>query len=342
MRARPAGGIIRIVDARIKLDGDPPAIARLRQRNEHRLEVDRAGSWHHVVVNTGGGDILQVHMPDMGRQHRDHQGGILPHAVAVADVKIEAQPWRAEPSHELHGLLGSFNQQARLWFNQQLDPLAFGVLENRLDLLDEQVKRTGPRRPRLDRTTRLGGDAWGAQFPGKGQRPFRMVDPNEPIIAVRLNPTGVPVLLPRIVDRVRELSRVIQEMSQSEDTMDFIEDRRAEVERQISIHARRSRLIQNSLTSFYFSLSLFVGATVAVGFILTFPRALHRVLWIPNIFGIVGTVILFYGCVLLIAETRLALRSVNSEMEFTLRLREKYKQRRALVESETRREIAHL
>lgn len=148
--------------------------------------------------------------------------------------------------------------------------------------------------------------------------------------------------LARIVDRVRELSRVIEEMSRSEETMDFIDDRRAEVERQISIHARRGRLIQNSLTSFYLSLSLFVAATVAVGFISIVPRVLEEVLWIPNILGIIGTIFLFYGCVMLIAETRLALRSVNSEMEFTLRLREKYKERRALAEAETRREIAHL
>ncbi len=148
--------------------------------------------------------------------------------------------------------------------------------------------------------------------------------------------------LARIVDRVRELRNVIEEMSRAEETFDFLEDRRAEVERQISIHARRSRLIQNSLTSFYVSLGLFVAATVAVGVISIFPRALDRVLWVPNMLGIIGTGILFYGCVMLIAETRLALRSVNSEMEFTLRLREKYKERRSLTESETRREIAHL
>jgi len=140
--------------------------------------------------------------------------------------------------------------------------------------------------------------------------------------------------LARIVDRVRELRRVIEAMAKSEESFDFLEDRRAEVERQISIQARRCRLIQNSLTGFYISLSIFVAATVAVGFISVFPQALHRALWLPNILGVVGTVILFYGCVMLIAETRLALRSVNSEMEFTLRLREKYKQQRAMAEAE--------
>ncbi|MGH9768514.1 MAG: DUF2721 domain-containing protein [Blastocatellia bacterium] len=137
--------------------------------------------------------------------------------------------------------------------------------------------------------------------------------------------------LARIVDRVRELSRAIEEFSRDEN-VDFPEERRVEVDRQIAIHARRGQLIQRSLTSFYVSLSLFVAATVAIGFVAIFNRAT----WLPNALGIIGTVFLFYGWVMLIAETRLALRSVKSEMEFTLILRAKYQQRRdaALAEAE--------
>src|SRR5262245_3196319 len=159
--------------------------------------------------------------------------------------------------------------------------------------------------------------------------------------AVLISASGTLVLststrLARIVDRVRELSRVIEEMSKSEENIDFLDDRRVEVDRQISIHTRRTRLIQNSLTSFYFSLSMFVAATVAVGVISVLPQLLQRIIWLPNILGIIGTIILFYGCVMLIAETRLALRSVNFEMQFTLGLREKYKQRRIAAEAEAR------
>lgn len=143
--------------------------------------------------------------------------------------------------------------------------------------------------------------------------------------------------LARIVDRVRELSRTIETLSTSE-KVDFPEERRAEVDRQIAIHVRRGRYIQTSLTSFYISLSLFVGATVAIGLIAIFNR-FH---WVPNVMGMIGTVILFYGCVMLIAETRLALRSVNSEMEFTLMLRTRYQERRALAEAEADREAENL
>ena len=135
--------------------------------------------------------------------------------------------------------------------------------------------------------------------------------------------------LARIVDRVRDLSRAIEQLSRDEN-LDFPEERRCEVDRQIAIHVRRGQLIQRSLTSFYISLSLFVAATVAIGFVAVFDR----VVWAPNALGIVGTVFLFYGCVMLIAETRLALRSVNFEMEFTLMLRAKYQARRDILQNE--------
>ena len=157
--------------------------------------------------------------------------------------------------------------------------------------------------------------------------------------AVLISASGTLVLstsmrLARIVDRVRELSQTIEQLSKGEN-IDFPDDRRIEVDRQIAIHVRRGRLIQRSLTTFYVALSLFVAATVAIGFVAVFKRAA----WLPNVLGIIGTVFLFYGCVTLIAETRLALRSVNSEMEFTLMLRSKYQERREDALAKIEREI---
>ena len=50
----------------------------------------------------------------------------------------------------------------------------------------------------------------------------------------------------------------------------------------------------------------------------------HSIPWPPSTLGIAGTVVLFYGCVLFIAEARLALRCVKAEMEFTLKLSARY------------------
>jgi len=129
--------------------------------------------------------------------------------------------------------------------------------------------------------------------------------------------------LARIVDRVRALSQEIQLLS-SDEEIDFPEDRLHEYERQLTTHTQRGVLIQRSLTNLYFSLGLFVTTTVCIGLV----ALLHRLSWLPMVLGIIGTVFLFYSSMLLIAETRLALRSVNSEMEFTMVLRQKYQERR--------------
>src|SRR5262244_378143 len=119
--------------------------------------------------------------------------------------------------------------------------------------------------------------------------------------------------LARLVDRVRELSRQIEQLCGGALSA-LPADRRTEVERQLAAHAQRSRLIQRSLTSFYLALGLFVATTVSIGVV----GLLHRAVWVPSLLGIAGTMVLFYGSMLLIAETRVALRSVNEEMAFVL------------------------
>lgn len=128
--------------------------------------------------------------------------------------------------------------------------------------------------------------------------------------------------LSRIFDRVRALSQGIEQLS-TDDTIEFPAERLVEFERQLVTHTRRGLLIQRSLTSLYVALGLFVAATVSIGLV----SLLHYLGWLPMLLGITGTVFLFYGSMLLIAETRLALRSVNQEMEFTMQLRAKYQAR---------------
>ena len=130
------------------------------------------------------------------------------------------------------------------------------------------------------------------------------------------------IRLARIVDRVRELSRETEEIFTNEDII-FGEERRLEFERQLLVHTRRGRIIQNAMTGFYFALGLLVAATVSIGL----TALINMISWLPAALGIAGTILLFYGSILLIVETRLALQSVNSEMQFTMRLRDLYRQR---------------
>jgi hypothetical protein len=129
--------------------------------------------------------------------------------------------------------------------------------------------------------------------------------------------------LARIVDRVRYLSAQLEQLT-SGHGVDFVEERVAEVERQLASHVQRSRLIQGSLTSFYVALGLFVATSLSLAVVTVLPA----LAWLATALGLIGTLVLFHGCVLLIGETRLALVSVNSEMEFVLSLRSRYQGRR--------------
>jgi hypothetical protein len=137
--------------------------------------------------------------------------------------------------------------------------------------------------------------------------------------------------LARVVDRVRELTNAMDALYAGAEG-DFLEERRAEVERQLAIHARRGRLIQWSLTSYYVSLGLFVGSAAAIGLV----AFVHVAAWLPTTMGMLGTIALFYASVLLINETRLAVRSVNAEMSFALRLRDLHVERHHEGERELR------
>jgi hypothetical protein len=127
--------------------------------------------------------------------------------------------------------------------------------------------------------------------------------------------------LARIVDRVRTLSHDLEEIFTGKVT-EFADERLAEYERQLTVHTRRGRLIQRSLTSFYVSLGLLTAATVMI----SVTALLDAAEWLPSALGVAGTLALFYGSMLLVAETRLALGSVTSEMEFVLRLRDRYRE----------------
>ncbi len=123
--------------------------------------------------------------------------------------------------------------------------------------------------------------------------------------------------LARIVDRARELGRMLEEIESEPDALLAAEKRR-EIESQLRIRARRSHFVQSAVTRFYFALGCFVAATVALGLASLVPL----LAWLPGAVGITGTIILFAGCVQLIRETRLALDAVDEEMAFTLRLGE--------------------
>lgn len=120
--------------------------------------------------------------------------------------------------------------------------------------------------------------------------------------------------LARVVDRARSLRMAFEDLARR----DFPAERRAELESQAILQTRRVRLIQRSLAALYLSLGFFVATTIAIA--LTYWAGFAG--FLPGALGVAGTLVLFLGCVLLIEEARLALRGVEQEMSFALRLRD--------------------
>ncbi|MEO8276807.1 MAG: DUF2721 domain-containing protein [Thermoanaerobaculia bacterium] len=122
--------------------------------------------------------------------------------------------------------------------------------------------------------------------------------------------------LARIVDRARVLGRELEELDGAPDTP-FADEKRSEIERQFAIRARRSRLVQRAVTGFYVALGFFVATTILIGLASFLP--IDPLL--PSIAAMAGTLVLFFGCIELIRETRLALGAVDDEMEFVHHMR---------------------
>jgi hypothetical protein len=125
--------------------------------------------------------------------------------------------------------------------------------------------------------------------------------------------------LARIVDRARKLSQLVEDLAAGR-IPDFVAERRAHVDAQLALQAMRVRLIQNAMASLYLALAAFVGTTIAIG--LAFLAS--SVAWIPTALGFAGTLVLFFACLLLIRESRLAVQAIKSEMAFARRMQGLY------------------
>jgi hypothetical protein len=141
--------------------------------------------------------------------------------------------------------------------------------------------------------------------------------------AVLISACGALILststrLGRVTDRVRLLIDRFEEMTHGDESVEMFEERRAVTFNQLDKLTSRARLLQRSMTVFYLALGVFVATSVAIGLVAAVGRVGYS--WIPVVLGLVGSLGLFYGSVLLIYEAQLALASLNAEMDFIWKL----------------------
>lgn len=122
--------------------------------------------------------------------------------------------------------------------------------------------------------------------------------------------------LSRAIDRTRKITERIQAVTQQKDDTG-VEDELCMLLGQVGRTTRRARLLQRAMACLYVALSLFVATSVTLG-VLTYFAGSYAV--VPIVLGLGGASLLFLASLLLIAESRLALTAVDTEMDFALRL----------------------
>ncbi|HTL69978.1 MAG TPA: DUF2721 domain-containing protein [Candidatus Eisenbacteria bacterium] len=121
--------------------------------------------------------------------------------------------------------------------------------------------------------------------------------------------------LSRVLERARELTREAEALTEGGKTAE--PGKRDFVVSQLRKAATRAKFLQRALAQIYLSLGTLVLTSVSAGI----GTAMHRsTLIVINLAVLTAVGILLYACALLIRESRLAVRSVNAEMDYVLRL----------------------
>jgi hypothetical protein len=124
--------------------------------------------------------------------------------------------------------------------------------------------------------------------------------------------------LGRVVDRVRVLSDLFEQLESGTQKTAYPAEQRAHIFNQLDKLTSRARLLQVSMTALYLAVSSFVGTSVAIG-LLAFVTIGKYSLHVPVVLALTGMAFLFIGSVLLLMEARLAIYAVHQEMDFLWR-----------------------
>jgi hypothetical protein len=127
--------------------------------------------------------------------------------------------------------------------------------------------------------------------------------------------------LGRVIDRTRVLSERFQELAAHPEKDDMSDERKLLIFTQLDRQTSRARLIQRAMAAFYTALGTFVATTVAIAI---FSAAARNFTWVAVLSGVIGTLFMLYGSVLLIVESRMALSAIITEMDFVLKVSQRY------------------
>ncbi|PRD46937.1 DUF2721 domain-containing protein [Sphingobacterium haloxyli] len=117
--------------------------------------------------------------------------------------------------------------------------------------------------------------------------------------------------LSREIERTRKLGKELKQLTDTETRERDDDEEILAVYKQLKRSTKRVLHLQRAMTSLYVSLLFFVATSVSIGVV----DILHLTYnWIPVTLVLMGAVLLFYACLELISESRLAFIAVHFEM----------------------------
>ena len=115
----------------------------------------------------------------------------------------------------------------------------------------------------------------------------------------------------RAVDRVREILPAMEALSEDADA------KRSMLINQLTKTTLRARMLQHALSLLYSAIGMFVATSVSIGVIALLSLSFA---WIPLLLGFIGAGLLFSASILLIVESRIAIRALYAEMDYIAHL----------------------
>lgn len=127
---------------------------------------------------------------------------------------------------------------------------------------------------------------------------------------------GCHMRLTQVVDRVRALAQMAEDIRLGR-CADHPTERRREIGAEFLYHERRGKMILVALSLLYGTVGFFVATSIAVGVDLLLDNSLAL---LPVVLAILGISLFFVASLLMLLENRLALKSMQREIQFVHQL----------------------
>lgn len=121
--------------------------------------------------------------------------------------------------------------------------------------------------------------------------------------------------LARSVEPARKLSEQFEELVLEKEQEDTVLKKRL-LYKLLTRSASRSKKLQQVMSLLYIALSIFVIISLSIGLLEVLGLL---VIWVPVVLSLGGACFLFYATILLIAETRIALGAIDTEMDYLVK-----------------------